>query len=242
MKEHFVFSIALILALLLCGRCSEGPSAKAENYYKKGLASLEKDKDEALGHFNRVLAFEPRHYQALYFKAVISREFADWGDADAAFAEVKKLVSEIPEKERVEIVRDKWGPYKTGLRVIAVRLLESPDVLRETLYNDGDKEIREAAVNNPNFSDPDELVRIALDAERFASDSTAALAVKRIASQELLHYVFRHASDYNVQREALLRMTDLQALAGIAADHEEPEFRKIATAKIADRPAPTGVP
>lgn len=238
MKGHFVFPLALVFGLLLFCACSGGPSSKAEYYYKKGLASLEKDKNEALDHFNQALAHDPRHYMALYFKAVISREFADWGAADAALAKVKKLVSEISEKERIEIVQDKWGPYKTGLRVIAVQLLESPVVLKETLYNDGDKDIRAAAVNNPHLSDANELVRIALDAERFKYDSTARYAVRKIKSQVLLQYVFRHATDYGIQREALLRITDAQALAQIAANHEDQQFRRIAAAKIAAGPSP----
>jgi hypothetical protein len=124
------------------------------------------------------------------------------------------------------------------LRVIAVRLLKSPDVLKETLYNDGDKDIREAAVNNPNFSDANELVRVALDGERFNNDSTARYAVRKIDSQVLLQYVFRHAADYGTQREALLRITDAQALAQIAADHKDPQFRMIAAEKIVAGPAP----
>jgi tetratricopeptide (TPR) repeat protein len=236
-ERRFGFSMVLILGLLLMCACVKGPSAQAEAYYKKGLVSLEKDKNEALGHFNRTLDLDPRHYMALYLKAVISREFADWGAADTALAGVRKIVAEISENERIKIVQDKWGPYKTGLRVIAVRLLKSPDVLKETLYNDGDKDIREAAVNNPNFSDTNELVRIALDGERCKHDSTARYAVRRIDSQVLLQYIFRHAADYGTQREALLRITDAEALAQIAADHKDPQFRMIAAKKIAAGPS-----
>ena len=86
-------NILISLFLLICIVSCSSPEEKAEKYYEKGMALLEKDPDKAKLEFQNALQIKKNMTKAMYGIALVAEQKGDW---KATFGLMNKVLQQDP--------------------------------------------------------------------------------------------------------------------------------------------------
>ena len=86
-------NILVSLFLLICIVSCSSPEEKAEKYYEKGMALLEKDPDKAKLEFQNALQIKKNMTKAMYGIALVAEQKGDW---KATFGLMNKVLQQDP--------------------------------------------------------------------------------------------------------------------------------------------------
>ena len=90
---NFVPKFFITLFLLICIASCSSPEEKAEKYYEKGMALLEKDPDKAKLEFQNALQIKKNMTKAMYGIALVAEQKGDW---KATFGLMNKVLQQDP--------------------------------------------------------------------------------------------------------------------------------------------------
>ena len=76
--KNILPNIVITLFLLTCIVSCSSPEEKAEKYYQKGMALLEKDPDKAKLEFQNALQIKKNMTKAMYGIALVAEQKGDW--------------------------------------------------------------------------------------------------------------------------------------------------------------------
>ena len=91
--KNILPNILIPLFLLICIVSCSSPEEKAEKYYEKGMALLEKDPDKAKLEFQNALQIKKNMTKAMYGIALVAEQKGDW---KATFGLMDKVLQQDP--------------------------------------------------------------------------------------------------------------------------------------------------
>ncbi len=91
--KNILPNILIPLFLLICIVSCSSPEEKAEKYYQKGMALLEKDPDKAKLEFQNALQIKKNMTKAMYGIALVAEQKGDW---KATFGLMDKVLQQDP--------------------------------------------------------------------------------------------------------------------------------------------------
>ena len=177
--KNILPNIVITLFLLTCIVSCSSPEEKAEKYYQKGMALLEKDPDKAKLEFQNALQIKKNMTKAMYGIALVAEQKGDW---KATFGLMNKVLQQNPKHVEALV---KTGQLLLGGGKLDVALERSNRALELDKNNVPALNLHAAVqlkLDNPKGAI--EYANLALDKDPGNQDAYVVLASERLSAKD----------------------------------------------------------